>query len=416
MSKNNTKKAAPKANNSLFAEIARKTGGEILAEIAPVKYFVDTGNLALNFINSGHFMGGGIPGGRISEIYGPSASSKTLLGTNIIRGAQALNGFAIYLDCENALNGEFAAAASHLDVNRVIRHAPECLEAVFSKIHNVIRLVRERDKDVPLIFVYDSISVSPCARELRETTLSEDYSQAEFKKKVGAKEQPGERARVCSRELRKLNPILAKNNATLVVINQTRQKIGVMYGNPETTGGGGTALEFYASCRIRTQSQKKIENTKLGTFIGVNVKVANKKNRTFAPFWEAEGLQLYFKDGINPLSGLLDCLIKSERIEAIGKGRYKVNSPWAGSETIDFTATKASGIVEADVLCKCPALVDATDAQQILDYLNVFGDAIRRSDSSDVTETAVPGENWDDNAEGGYSDPELVLEGDDAQA
>jgi recombination protein RecA len=411
-----TSEDKPSKAKSLFSEIAKKTGGEILGDIPPVKYYVDTGNLALNFINSGRFMGGGIPGGRITEIYGPSASSKTLIGTNIVRGAQALGGYAIYLDCENALNSEFAAKASHLDVDTIIRYTPETLERVFNKIHAVLRLIREKDKDVPVVFVYDSISVSPCEREFRETTLTENYTQAEFKKKVGAKEQPGERARVCSSQLRKLNPVLANGNASLVVINQTRQKIGVLYGNPETTGGGGTALEFYASCRIRTQSQKKIENKKLGTFIGVNVKMTNKKNRSFAPFWECDGVQLFFKDGINPLGGLFGCLIKAERVAATKPGYYKVCEPWAGGVDHQFRASKEKGEMDLDTLLKFPSLVDAKNEQEIKDYLAIFGDAIRQTASEDVQELEVGGETWDDDPESSYEDPALLLEGEDQSA
>jgi RecA/RadA recombinase len=86
-----------------------------------------------------------------------------------------------------------------------------------------------------------------------------------------------------------------RRTATLLVLNQTREKIGVLYGDAETTGGGGNALPFYASCRLRTSPAKKIEHEKLDKAIGVNIKIKNVKNRSCAPFCESEGIQLLFE-------------------------------------------------------------------------------------------------------------------------
>ena len=205
--------------DTFFEELANKTGGDIVAQIDSVKYFVDTGNLALNYICSGKFLGGGVPGGKLTEIYGPSSSSKSLIGTNILFGCQRNNGIAILEDCENSANKEFIQRASHCDLTKIVRHTPQTLEDVFLKMYRSIEFIRTKKKDSPIAIVYDSIGVSPSERELREVNLPEGASQADFKRIVGAKEQPGERAKICSREFRKLNTVMERNDATVVILN-----------------------------------------------------------------------------------------------------------------------------------------------------------------------------------------------------
>lgn len=738
---------AKKKSDDMCTSLAGDLGGEVLNNLPPVKFFVDTGNLALNYICSGRFLGGGFPGGKIIEMYGPESSGKSLWGMNVMRGTQAIGGICVYLDCENALNSEFAANASHVDLSQIVRFTPDCLEAAFHKIYNVIRIVREKDKERPIVFVYDSISVSPSERELRETTVSENPTATEWKQKVGAKDQPGERAKIVNKELRKLESLLEKNNATILIINQIRMKIGVMFGcffyhskvllangewmsigkivnnklplevmsfnlknkkfepkkivdwhcngdlesdefflkikmrrgfdnafgymmvtpnhqiyrkdekgtledsagnlkvgdkvlsiqpyfltdeqlqlvygsilgdgclkrktpfsnprlalghswrqrnylkfkanilkglhgkliqrrekhkiyidskplyeltrlmsyksglipqevidnldvlglaiwylddgsyggyhekygkgksciyckkfknrkellkvfqskfglnpvlkengfffntddtyklhnlicrfvpksmeykihphfhglfdfvpmpfefryeestcevvaieklrqnieskrkfdltiednatyvvggavvhnSPETTTTG-EALKFYAGLRLRTSTQKKIENKKLGTVIGVNLKIKNNKNRFCEPFKEAEGVQLFFKQGVNPLSGLLTCLEQAERIEKVG-GMYQVKEPFAGGQEIKFRGSKARNDVDAELLFKCPALIDAKNEQEVKDYLSMFGDAISQTLSDDTEEKEVARTDFDD--------------------
>lgn len=371
-----------------FEGLAGLTNGAVLQNTDSIKYWIDTGNLALNWICSGKFLGGGFPGGKITEIYGPSSSGKTLWGTNALRGTQAIGGLAVFLDCEHALNKDFAASASRVDTGKILIYAPPCLEDVFNKIYTVIRKVRERyGMEKPLVFVYDSISASPGARELRETEVDEDASKEEWKKIVGGKEQPGERAKICSRELRKLECVLDKNNATVVILNQIRKKIGVMYGPDTTTGGGGMALEFYAGCRVETSVSKRIEN-KLGSAIGVNLKAKNMKNRCFAPYKKIEGIQLFFEKGINPISGLLDCLIISERIKMKGAGNYEVAEAYAGGKEGKFKTSKEKG-VPIDVLVEYPSLIDAKNGEEVREYLSLFENAISQSMSDDTVEHEV---------------------------
>jgi len=376
-------------------------GGVALDEIRP-KYFVDTGNLAINYICSGRFIGGGLPGGKITEIFGPPAGSKSLLATCALHGCQQMNGFAVLLDLERAVNRDFAVAAARINPKRLIVFEPDTIEETFSKIVNVTKRVREKmGPDIPIVFMYDSLTAVPCERELRENDLpdlaSSDITDAQWKKIVGAKEQPGERAKAINKGLRKVNGFLSKQNATLVVINQVREKIGVMFGSPETTPGG-KSLEFYSSCRLRVAPQKQMVKKlteKHQIPIGVNVQLKNKKNRSFAPHWETDNIQLYFESGINPLGGLLGVLIKAERIKAVKAGYYQVLEPYAGGKEIKFQSSQERNDVPVDLLFDCPAVIDAKSKKEVEDYLKAFGSAIDLSHVDGITEEEIEDENKD---------------------
>lgn len=358
------------ADMDLFADLAKDIGGEVLGMTDAVKEWIDTGNLALNYLCSGRFVGGGIPSGKIVEVYGPSSSCKTLFATNILKGCQKMGGYALFLDAENSLSKDFAQKASHLETSKVLVLKAESLEKAFAKMIAAIRKIREKfGPDKPIVIVYDSIAASPSDREFAET----DMSESELEK---AEDMPGERAKTCSKELRKLTPLLDQHNCTVLFINQVRMKIGVMFGNPETTAGGGKALEYYTSLRLRTKAEKRLTD-KLDNVIGMGVSVSNVKNKCFRPFINARNMQLLFDQGINPFGGLLELLVQTERITACGAGSYKVNEPYAGGQEIKFKSALERNDVPADVLLKCPAMVDATDASQVQEYIDIFGSAMR---------------------------------------
>ena len=385
-------------DDNFFQELASQTGGDVVSEIDSVKYFVDSGNLALNYICSGRFMGGGVPGGKLTEIYGPSSSSKSLIGTNVLFGCQRAGGVAILEDCENSANKEFIQRASHCDLSKIVRHTPETLEDVFLKMYKSMEFIRTKKKDCPIAIVYDSIGVSPSARELREVNLPENASKADFKRIVGANEQPGERAKICSREFRKLNTQMEKYNTTVVILNQTRSKIGVLYGNPTTTAGGGNALPFYASCRLETATMKKIEyklSAKKTKILGMNFRVKNVKNKTHRPFISTENIQLLFEHGINPISGLLSCLMDAGRVTQKNAGFFVVSEQFTGGEEFKFKASLDKNEVPLDVLLKYPSLVDAKDEQELAEYLQPYKSAMDFEIGGDVVETDVTGDEVD---------------------
>ena len=226
-----------KNDDSFLDEILASTGGELLRNAGQVPYYVNTGNLAINYACSGKFIKGGYPGGRIIEAFGPEASGKSLLGYCFLGTIQKQDGIAVLLDCERS-------------------------------------------------------SVNPTDREWSEIELPENATKAE-RDAIG-NERPGERAKFANKILRSLNPFLNDKDATLYVINQVRKKIGVIYGSDETTSGGGEALKFYASLRFRTGSPRAFQDKSTKLSLGTNMTIQNKKNRHFTPGIKIENVALFY--------------------------------------------------------------------------------------------------------------------------
>lgn len=376
-----------------YADIAADTGGDVLDNLEDVKFFIDTGSLAINYSCSGKYIKGGIPGDKITEAYGPEASGKSLIASNCLYGAQLIGAWAIILDCENATNAEFMKKVSHLNLKQVLRYAPSTLERAFRQIHVTTKAIREREAKLqldrkPIVVIFDSLTVPPCERELKENNLPMDFNPTDWKNIVGRHEQPGERAKVISSEMRKLQSMVVEQNVTVYLINQTRDKIGVMYGSPETTPGGN-AVKFYASLRIRTSAKKKIEHKTLEKFSGINMQVKNVKNRSFRPFVVADDVKLYFEEGIDPLSGLLTTLIEGERVS--GKGSYSVAEAYLpdGKTEYKFKASKAENRIPLKVLLDCPKLIDAETSQEVQDYVDRWGGGFRATESGDYAEKSM---------------------------
>jgi len=381
---------AKKQKEDAFAALASETGGQLLSDVGKSKYYIDSGNLSINWMCSGRFLGGGFPGGRLSELYGPQASAKSLLGNCVLRGCQKMGGIAVYLDCERSSNADFMRAAAHVDTDKLLVYELMEFDQIERKVISVTKKIRQHfGVDKPIAFLWDSISTVMCGRESKYADLPDNYTQADFKKIVGSNEKPGERARAAGDCLRRLNPFLSDNDATMVIINQVRSAIGG-YGNPEVTGGGGKALPFYASLRLRTSAKKHFTN-KLGFPIGVGLKFANKKNRSFTPGLEVDEVQLFFNSGINPTGGLLSSLLLAERIT--GKaGNYSVLEPYSNGMEVKFKATKEQNSVPLEVLLKCPALVDANSADEVEEYVSEYRAAFDLVQSGDLVEESTADE------------------------
>ena len=160
-----TKAKKNKTTDDFYTKLAASTGGELLADVGKTAYFVDTGNLAFNFINSGKFITGGIPGGKITEIYGPPGGGKSLLGNCILAGCQKIGGIAVFLDCERAQNAEFAQKAAHVNVEQLVIYDPITIEQVEGKIFAVTKAIRKvKGNDVPIVFVWDGDAMVPMKR------------------------------------------------------------------------------------------------------------------------------------------------------------------------------------------------------------------------------------------------------------
>ncbi len=235
---------------------------------------------------------GGLPKGRVVEIYGPESSGKTTLALNAIAQAQAAGGSAAFVDAEHALDVAYAKKIG-VQVDDLLVSQPDTGEQALEVTE---ALVRSGALD---IIVIDSVAAL--------------VPRAEIEGDMGDS-LPGLQARLMSQALRKLTASISKSNTTVVFINQIRMKIGVMFGSPETTTGGN-ALKFYASMRLDI---RKIENLKDNQeIIGGRVRVKIVKNKMAPPFRQAE-FDIYFNEGVSRMGEIVDLGVERNIIEKAG--------------------------------------------------------------------------------------------------
>ena len=235
---------------------------------------------------------GGVPRGRIVEIFGPESSGKTTLSLHIIAEAQQTGGLAAFIDAEHALDAEYAKKLG-VDIDNLIVSQPDSGEQAL-EIAEV--LVRSAAIDVVVI---DSVAAL--------------VPRAELEGEMG-EAQMGLQARLMSQALRKLTGVVSKSKTCLIFINQIREKIGVMFGNPETTTGG-RALKFYSSVRIDIRRTNQIKEG--DEIVGSRVKVKVVKNKCAAPFRHAE-FDVGYGEGISKTGELLDIGMEHKLIEKSG--------------------------------------------------------------------------------------------------
>ena len=332
MEKNeNVKKARAEALEAARAQIDKQFGKGSIMRLGDAKDILEVEAIPSGSLLLDEALGvGGYPKGRIIEIYGPESSGKTTLALHAIAECQKAGGTAAFIDAEHALDPTYAKNLG-VNIDDLWISQPDNGEQALEITESLVR-----SGAVDIVVIDSVAALTP---------------QAEIEGDMGDSHM-GVQARLMSQALRKLTGILAKSNCIIIFINQLRMKIGVMFGNPETTTGGN-ALKFYASVRMDVRKIESIGKNQ-DEIVGNRVRVKIVKNKVAPPFRKCE-LDIMFGKGISYVGSMLDAALKYELVEKsgswfsyngekIGQGRdrtleYFANNPAVTEELVQKLRT-----------------------------------------------------------------------------
>ena len=297
-----------------------------------VSRWISTGSKQLDYIIANR-RDGGLPEGRIVEIFGPPSIGKSHIATQIAKSTQQMGGIVVYIDTENATSVQNLRSLGVDITKRFVYVDTHCTEEVLSIAESTIIKAKAMDKDVPVTIIWDSVAATSPKAE-----LTGDYD----------KESIGLQARAISKGMRKITGVIANQKVLMVCLNQIRTKVGVLYGDPTTTPGG-MAIPFHSSVRIKLGAGSQILN-KDKEPIGINVSAKTIKNKVSAPFRKCD-FEIHFGKGIVEHEQLFDLLRKNGpesvngyQIEVSGTGAWKHLNVYdqAGEMIVDKKFYKAN--------------------------------------------------------------------------
>ena len=339
---------------SLNKEQGSRVAYKLAVDESPthVKRWISNGSKQLDWICANK-PNGGLPEGRIVEIFGPPSIGKSHIATQIARSTQSMGGIVVYIDTENATSVENLQLLG-VDVSkRFVYVDTHCTEEVLSIAEKTILKAKALDKDVPVTVIWDSVAASSPKAELMG-----DYD----------KESIGLQARAISKGMRKITGIIGQTNSLFVILNQIRTKIGVMYGDPDTTPGG-KAIPFHSSIRIKLGAGQPIKDG--DDVIGINVWAKTVKNKVAPPFRKVH-FQIHFGKGIVEHEELFDLLRKHCKDNDVIKDNimYKIEGGGAW-KTISMTDTNTGEVVAEKKFYKANfnEIVESHDWKEAVDIL-----------------------------------------------
>ncbi len=316
--------------NDLIKSLNKEHGAKVAYNLAydtsptHVNRWIKTGSRLLDYIIANR-RNGGLPEGRIVEIFGPPSIGKSHIAIQVARSTQEMGGIVVYIDTENATSVENLSLLGVDITKRFVYVDTHCTEEVLSIAEATILKAKAMDKDVPITIIWDSVAASSPKAE-----LIGDYD----------KESIGLQARAISKGMRKITGVIANQNVLFICLNQIRTKVGVMYGDPTTTPGG-KAIPFHSSVRIKLGAGQRIEN-KDKEVVGIHVSAKTIKNKVAPPF-RTVNFEIHFGKGIKEHEQVFDLLRKNGPEEVDGK---LIGVSGSGSwKTLSVTDTETGEIM-----------------------------------------------------------------------